>query len=221
MNDDTFGHDQSPDNADLTECFAALASLPGCDPVWLAAEDQRKMIPSEGWFINAKVAPGAMCIVDVYRYSGGDLRFDNIMDSSGRDGRICAQFSLKNYENLTLAYRSYEFESIPDLSTAGVLLPSTISARDLQSGRLLSESQRDSDRELVCEEVVSLDISKYFEQEAAGQYDPHSQEPVPVCRVTDHQHELLTILRRIGFAVGMNESDTDVFLTAASQKLGF
>lgn len=178
------------------------------------------MIPPEGWLVSAKVAPGGTCIIDVYRYSFGTLHIDNIVDTYIRDGRIRATFSLAGYDNLTLAYRSYELEPIQDLTEAGVVLPSTISAQELQNGRLLTEIQRGHDRELIGEAAASVDIRRAFGQEMVEQYNPRSQAPILATRVTDDQQELLAILGDIGFAAGMSGPDRNQLIAAASLYLG-
>ncbi len=218
MNDDPIGHNQQPNYPEL---FSTITALPGCDPLLLSAEGRQKLIPPEGWFVWARIAPGAMCLVDVYRYNNGNLRFDAISDTTANDGTIHAQFSLRDYDDLVVAYKSYDYEAIPDLATAGIVPPPSLSEVDLERGRMLVDITKDEGkrREIVYEDIESLDISWFAEHETLESYDPHVYRPLPACRITEDAGQLLDIMRGIGFAAGLSLSDADIFTALVATKL--
>ena len=69
------------------------------------------------------------------------------------------------------------------------------------------------------QEAASVDVSRAIEQEAAAHYDPSTQAPISVARVTDDLQEILAILSGIGFAAGMPDEDRAQLLAAASREL--
>ena len=217
MNGEPSGQNEA---VDYTPFLGALANLPGTDPVLLRLEGQERTIPPQGWFVVAEVAPGAMYTADIYHYVDNNLRIDEPLDARMRDGKVHAKFSLKDYAWLTLAFRGNWFEPIPDLASTGVMLPSNVSETNLESGKLLTEinlAEAES-QEIVYQDVTSLDISWFIEEQASAEHD--SRVKLPVVRVTEHPAEFINILRGIGQAAGMGGHDIDVLVAHTTSKLG-
>ena len=191
-----------------------LTATPGADPVLAIAEGRSEAIPSSGWLVTAKVAPGYGGVLQVLRYPEGSFGVGSLRDDREKYGSARLHYRLNGYGRHTVAYENPNYPTknvephnrMTPESYAGMSFANTDIMPLENGGRLLGQSEQMT--------MVGGRMSGVMD------YKPPNGEVVTVNRAVGEAEEVGAVLIQLGAGMGLELDDTKTLLESVAQKVG-